>query len=72
MGEGTVEETVFLTYGVHSSLRGPNTLKVALRIINWSLRALYRGTWPTLDWNNKPLNDPKATPLFEYRCELIV
>ena len=63
LGEGTAEETIYLIVGLSSVLRFDLSLKVALKVINWSLRALYKGEWPTEDWNDEPLNDPKATPL---------
>lgn len=62
LAQGSAEETVFMMFCISSTLRFGLTLKVALKIIAWSLKALYLGKWPTHDWDGKFLNDPKAMP----------
>ena len=59
LAEGTSAQCTYLTFGLSSLLRFGISLKVALKIINWSFRQLYIGEWDKCDWMGKDLKDPR-------------
>ena len=54
------KESIFLIFSMNSVLRFGLSLKVAFRIIAWSLKWLELGLWPTEDWNGEPIFYAKA------------
>jgi hypothetical protein len=49
-----------------STLEGAgNTYDTIYRILLWSLLALYRGRWPTHDWQGQPLHAPQGRKYYE-------
>ena len=60
----------YLIFCIHACFRDAaadhNTLDVIFRKMAWSFKACYTGKWPTRDWNNKEISDPKASLSFSY------
>lgn len=52
--------SVFMVFCVHAVLRSSLTLDEAFKAIAWSFNAIYSRRWPTRNWNDEPLNYPKA------------
>ena len=55
-------DCIYLMFAISNVLRSKWSLKVAWKIIVWSLKALWRGKWPTHGPDGEFLNDPKAMP----------
>ena len=56
-------DCIYLIFAISSILRTKHSLRVAFKVIVWSLRCLWIGKWPSHGPFGEFLDDPKATPL---------
>jgi len=52
--------SVFLIWSISSTLKTAMSLRKGLRILNWSFKALWDGTFPEYNWDGSKLDDPRA------------
>ena len=58
LGFGITQDRRHMAFQIYSCLckgsYGRDTLSEILRVLAWSLNAMYLGVWPSKDWNGKP------------------